>query len=98
MRVRRHSYASAIHSVSFINNHGVKVIEKDQQNNCDEAIYSSSEIYQDVFFIHDEEVMSYKKGRPTKFEGNDTVVEEYKNPMKLTTRISDGLLHYTKVH
>ena len=42
--------------------------------------------------------MSYKKGRPTKFEGNDTVVEEYKNPMKLTTRIYDGLLHYTKVH
>ncbi|XP_015756450.1 PREDICTED: fibulin-1-like [Acropora digitifera] len=54
-------------------------------------------IYQDVFFIHDEQVMSYKKGRPTKFEGNDTVVEEYKNPMKLTTRISDGLLHYTKI-
>ena len=26
MRVRRHSYASAIHSVSLINNHGVKVI------------------------------------------------------------------------
>ena len=42
--------------------------------------------------------MSYKKGRPTKFEGNDTVVEGYKNPMKLTTRIYDGLLHYTKVH
>mgnify|MGYP000550843525 CR=1 FL=1 len=26
MRIRRHSYASAIHSVSLISNHGVKVI------------------------------------------------------------------------
>ena len=41
--------------------------------------------------------MSYKKGRITKFLGNDIVVEEYKNPYDLTTRISSGLLHYTKV-
>ena len=47
--------------------------------------------------MHDEEVMSYKKGRPTKFEGNDILVEEYKNPKKMTKRISEGLLHYTKV-
>ena len=47
--------------------------------------------------MHDEKVMSYKKGRPTKFKGNDIVVEEYKNPKKLKERISDGLLHYTKV-
>ena len=50
-----------------------------------------------MFFIHDEEVMSYKKGRPTRFKGNDIVVEEYKNPKKLTKLISDGLSHYTKV-
>ena len=41
--------------------------------------------------------MSYKKGRPTKFKENNIVVEEYENPDKLRTRISDGLLHYTKV-
>ena len=50
-----------------------------------------------MFFIHDEKVMSYKKGRPTKFNGNDIVVEEYKNTKKLKKRISDGLLQYTKV-
>lgn len=47
--------------------------------------------------MHNEIAMSYKKGRITKFVGNDIVVEEYKNPYKLTTRISDGLLHYVKV-
>ncbi|XP_015757878.1 PREDICTED: uncharacterized protein LOC107337270 isoform X3 [Acropora digitifera] len=54
-------------------------------------------ILQDVFFMHNEIAMSYKKGRITKFVGNDIVVEEYKNPYNLTTRISDGLLHYVKV-
>ena len=41
--------------------------------------------------------MSYKKGRLKKFEGNDIVVEESQNTHKLMTRISNGLLHYTKV-
>ena len=47
--------------------------------------------------MHNERVMSYKKGRPTKLKKNDIVVEEYENPHKLRTRISNGLLHYIKV-
>ena len=75
---------------------GFKVGWKDHRN-CDEGMYLSSEIYQDVFFIHDEMLMAYKKGRPTKFEGDDIVVEEYKDPKKLKKHVWDGLLHYTKV-
>ena len=59
-------------------------------------MYLTSEIYQDVFFIHDEKVMSYKKGRPTEFLGSDITVEEYKHPHRLS-HIEDGLRHYTKV-
>ena len=59
-------------------------------------MYLTSEIYQDVFFIHDEEVMSYKKGRPTKFKENYIAVEEYKHPHKLR-HIWNGLVDYTKV-
>ena len=56
-------------------------------------MYLTSELYHDVFFIHDEKVMSYKKGRPTKFKGNRIVVEEYKHPHNLSLDI----WNYTKV-
>ncbi|XP_015748600.1 PREDICTED: fibrillin-1-like [Acropora digitifera] len=54
------------------------------------------QIYQDVFFIHDVKVRSYKKGRPTKFFGSEITVEEYKHPHRLS-RIDGGLTHYTEV-
>ncbi|XP_015748264.1 PREDICTED: uncharacterized protein LOC107328062 isoform X2 [Acropora digitifera] len=54
-------------------------------------------INQDVFFAHNVGVTSYKKGRSTRFKGNDIVVEHYKGPKKLKSRISNGLLHYAKV-
>ena len=57
----------------------------------------SDESNEDVYIIDIVGVMSYRKGKFTKVEGNDIMVERDDSPGS-ETKVEDGVSHYTKVY